>query len=93
MTCCVPLCILLGNSPALVLLDAIVECGGACGGTRDLADALVSLAANAASDPVALERLCKSAQDPEDVAHFAGYRTIAAMAIERSPAGVRDIAE
>ena len=82
----------LGSSPVLVLLDAIAECGGVCGGTRDLADALVSHAAEAASDPVALERLCKSAQNSEDVAHLAAYRTIAAMPIERRPAGVRDIA-
>jgi hypothetical protein len=68
----------LGNSSVLVILDAIAECGGVCGGTRDLADALVSLATEAANDPIALERLCKSAQNPEDAAHVAACRTIVA---------------
>ena len=75
----------LGGSPILVVLDAIAQCGGTCGATRDLADVLVSLAAEASKDPAVLERLTKCAQTPEDPAYTAALRTIAAMPTEQRP--------
>ena len=81
----------LGASPALVLLDAIAKCGGTCGATRDLADVLVSLAAEAAKDPAVLERLTKCAQTPEDPAYTAALRTIAAMPIEQRPEALKGV--
>ena len=81
----------LGASPVLVLLDAITQCGGTCGATRDLADVLVSLAADAAQDPAVLERLTKCAQTPEDPAYTAALRAIAAMPIEQRPGAFKGI--
>jgi azurin len=81
----------LGASPVLVLLDAISQCGGTCGATRDLADVLVSLAAEAAKDPAALERLTKCAQTPEDPAYTAALRTIAAMTTEQRPTALKGV--
>ena len=81
----------LGPSPVVVLLDAIAQCGGTCGATRDLADVLVSLAAEAAKDPIALERLTKCAQTPEDPAYTAALRTIAAMPTEQRPVALKAV--
>jgi azurin len=81
----------LGASPVLVLLDAIAQCGGTCGATRDLAGVLVSLAAEAAKDPVVLERLTKCAQTPENPAYSAALRTIAAMPAEQRPEALRGV--
>lgn len=82
----------LGNSPALVVLDAIAQCAGTCGASRDLADVLVLLASDVAKDPAALERLTKSALNPEDPAYLAACRTIAAMPPEQRPVSLKDIA-
>jgi len=81
----------LGASPVLVFLDTIAQCGGTCGATRDLADVLVSLAAEAAKDPAALERLTKCAQTPEDPAYTAALRTIAAMTSEQRPVALKGV--
>jgi uncharacterized cupredoxin-like copper-binding protein len=82
----------LGVSPVVVLLDAIAQCGGTCGATRDLADVLVLLAAEAAQDPAVFERLTKCAQNPEDPAYTAALRTIAAMPIEQRPGTLKGVA-
>ena len=81
----------LGASPVLVLLDAIAQCGGTCGATRDLAGVLVSLATEAAKDPAVLERLTKCAQNPEDPAYSAALRTIAAMPAEQRPEALKGV--
>ena len=74
------------------VMDAVVECAGTCGATRDLADLLVSMAAEAAKDPAALERLSTAARDPASPLRLAALRTLAAMAPEARPDAVRSVA-
>ncbi|MFM9180096.1 MAG: plastocyanin/azurin family copper-binding protein [Phycisphaerales bacterium] len=82
-----------GEAGAIVaVMDAIVECAGTCGATRDLADLLVSMAAEAAKDPAALERLSTAARDPASPLRLAALRTLAAMAPEARPDAVRSAA-
>jgi uncharacterized cupredoxin-like copper-binding protein len=71
------------------VMDAIVECAGTCGGTRDLADLLVSMAGEASKDPAALERLATAARDASSPLRLAALRTLAAMPPEARPEAVR----
>jgi len=80
-----------GGTAAAAVLDAIVACSGTCGGTRDLADLLVSLAADAAKDPKSVERLAACAQDAGSPARLAACRTIAAMPEEARPAALKSM--
>ena len=79
------------RSPVLTVAEAIVACGGTCGGTRDLADLLAGMHDAAAADPAALALLEKAAGAPDDPLHLAACRAIAAMPAERRPAAFRDL--
>jgi uncharacterized cupredoxin-like copper-binding protein len=79
------------TTPAMVVLDAAIQCGGACGATRDLADLLVSMAADAAKDPAAIERLAKLAQATDDPMRVTACRTIAALSVDQRPAALKDL--
>ena len=74
------------------VMDAIAECAGTCGATRDLADLLVSMAAEASKDPAVLERLSTAARDAASPLRLAALRTLAAMAPEARPEAVRSVA-
>lgn len=78
------------TSVVVAVLDALAACGGTCGATRDLADLLVSMPDAVAADPVALDRVAKAARAPEDPAHMAARRVLAAMPAERRPDGFKD---
>jgi plastocyanin len=80
-----------GGSVVMATIDAIIACGGTCGGTRDLADLLVSLAAEAVKEPAALERLATAARDASSPLRLAALRTLAAMPAEARPSAVRDV--
>jgi uncharacterized cupredoxin-like copper-binding protein len=79
------------TTPAMVVLDAAIQCGGTCGATRDLADLLVSMAADAAKDPATIERLAKLAQAMDDPMRVTACRAIAALPVDQRPAGLKDI--
>ena len=81
-----------GRSERLVVLDAIASCAGTCGATRDLADLLVSMAAECADDAAAMDRLSAAATDAASPAHLAACRTIAAMPEAKRPAAHRGLA-
>jgi len=78
-----------GAGMVVAVIDSIVECAGTCGATRDLADLLVSMAAEAAKDPAVLERLSSAARDAASPLRLAALRTLAAMAPEARPEAVR----
>jgi uncharacterized cupredoxin-like copper-binding protein len=80
-----------GGSAAMAVMDAIVDCAGECGGTRDLADLLVTLAAEAAKEPAALERLATAARDAASPLRLAALRTLAALPAEARPEAVRNV--
>lgn len=73
------------------VMDAIVECSGTCGGTRDLNDLLVSMASEAAKDPGALDRLATAARDAASPLRLAALRTLAALPPEARPEPARAI--
>lgn len=79
-----------GRTPCLEVIDAIAACGGTCGATRDLADLLVAMAADVASDPKAMQAVAEWARDPAAAGHVAARRTIAAMPEAARPEGMRD---
>ena len=81
-----------GCSVAVAVLDAIASCGGTCGATRDLADLLASMPDAVAADPAALDRVAKAARAPEDAAHVAARRVLAAMPADKRPDGLKDAA-
>ena len=75
----------------VAVMDAIVECAGTCGATRDLADLLASMAAEASKDPAVLERLSTAARDTTSPLRLAALRTLAAMAPDSRPEAVRSV--
>ena len=82
-----------GNgTPVAAMLDAAIQCAGTCGATRDLADLLVSMAADAAKDPATMERLAKLAQAMDDPMRVTACRTIAALPVDQRPAALKDVA-
>jgi plastocyanin len=83
-----------GKPQATVLLDAIAACAGACGGTRDLADALVGMHAEIAADPALLARTVQMAGDAalEAPARMAAYRTVCAMPADKRPEAAKAFA-
>jgi azurin len=80
-----------GSTPVVVVLDAAIQCGGTCGATRDLADLVVSMAADAAKDPATIERLAKLAQATDDPMRVTACRTIAALPADQRPAALKDL--
>ena len=78
-----------GDGVVAAVMDAIVECAGTCGGTRDLADLLVSMAGEASKDPTVLERLSTAARDAASPLRLAALRTLAAMPPDARPEAVR----
>lgn len=79
------------STPVVVVLDAAIQCGGTCGATRDLADLVVSMAADAAKDAATMERLAKLAQATDDPMRVTACRTIAALPADRRPAALKDL--
>jgi plastocyanin len=79
------------STPVVVVLDAAIQCGGTCGATRDLADLVVSMAADAAKDAATMERLAKLAQATDDPMRVTACRTIAALPADQRPAALKDL--
>jgi azurin len=82
------------KTPCTVVLDAVVECAGACGGTRDLADLLVGMADALAADAPALERAAKLATDAAGVGpvRMAAYRAVCAVPADKRPEAAKALA-
>lgn len=74
-------------SKAAVVLDAVTECAGACGGVRGLEDALVALHDELAADPALLARAAALAANREAPApaRMAAYRALCALPADRRP--------
>lgn len=77
-----------------VLLDVITECAGACGGARDLNDALTAMHAEVAADAALLERVTTLATDAAAPAavRMAAYRTLCAMPADKRPEAAKAFA-
>lgn len=81
--------------PYAVLLDAVEECAGACGASRDLADLLVAAAPGAADDAAFLTRLAADAAAETTrpaAVRMAAYRALAALPKEKRPEAAREFA-
>lgn len=76
---------------AAVVLDAITECAGACGATRDLGDVLTALADELPADVALLERVAHMAANQElpKQARMAAYRALCALPAEKRPEEAR----
>jgi plastocyanin len=81
-------------SRAAVVLDAVAECAGACGGARGLEDALVALHDDVAADAALLARAATLAADTAapSAARMAAYRALCALPAEKRPEAARGYA-
>lgn len=82
------------RSAATVLVDAVCECAGACGATRDLADAMVAASADVTADAELLARTAKLAADAAQPApvRMAAYRTLCAIPADKRPESAKTYA-
>ncbi len=83
------------SKPAcVILLDAIQECAGACGATRDLADLLAAAAPAGAADADFTKRLVAAATDAagNPALRMAAYRALVAIPADKRPAEAKDFA-